>query len=71
MTGKPNCSGGKRAGAGPPIRKWTLRTGDTLATWEQVTGGAQAPGRLATIEVVSRTVLIIRMDDGTEIKLVR
>lgn len=72
MTGKPQRSGGKRAGAGPPIRKWTLRSGDTLAAWEQQTDGPQiGAGRLATIEVQSRNVLVVKFDDGTEIKLVR
>jgi hypothetical protein len=71
MTGKPQRSGGKRVGAGPPIRKWTLRTGDVMAAWEQQDGSQIGAGRLATIEVKSRNVLVVKFDDGTEIKLVR
>ena len=53
------------------MRTWRLRTGDTLAAWEHLDGKQVGLGRLAEILIVSRNVLIIRLDDGTEIKLVR
>lgn len=71
MAGKPGKSGGKREGAGAPVRTWRLRTGDTLAAWEHLDGQQVGLGRLAEILIVSRNVLVIRLDDGTEIKLVR
>ena len=71
MTGKPGRSGGTRQGAGAPVRTWRLRTGDTLAVWEHTDGKQVGLGRLAEILIISRNVLVIRLDDGTEIKLVR
>lgn len=72
MTGKPKRSGGARPGAGRPVESWRLRNGDTLAVWEIGDDGKQiGMGRIATVNVRSRTVLYISLDDGTEIKLVR
>jgi len=39
--------------------------------WEHLDGQQVGLGRLAEILIVSRNVLVIRLDDGTEIKLVR
>jgi hypothetical protein len=71
MAGKPGRSGGRRPGAGRPPQSWRLRNGDTCAAWETQDGKQVGIGRLATVLVVSRSVLVIRLDDGTEIKLVR
>lgn len=72
MTGQPGRSGGKRQGAGRPVESWRLKNGDTLAVWETGDDGKQiGAGRVATVNVGSRTVLYISLDDGTEIKLVR
>jgi len=71
MAGKPGKSGGKRKGAGAPVRTWRIRNGDTLAAWEHQDGKQVGLGRLAKILIISRDVLVIRLDDGTEFKLVR
>ena len=72
MAGKPGRSGGKRDGSGRPVESWRLRSGDTLAVWETDDKGNQiGTGRLAIVNVGSRTVLYISLDDGTELKLVR
>lgn len=71
MAGKPGKSGGKREGAGAPVRTWRIRNGETLAAWEHLGGQQVGLGRLAEILIISRNVLVIRLDDGTEIKLVR
>lgn len=72
MTGKPGRSGGARPGAGRPVESWRLRNGDTLAVWEIDDDGKQVgAGRTAIVNVGSRIVLYITLDDGTEIKLVR
>lgn len=42
-----------------------------MAAWQTRNDQYDGPGRLAAIEIKSRNVLIIRLDDGTEIKLVR
>ena len=52
--------------AGRKPRTWTLKQGDTLALWV-----GSASGNMATVNVSSRSVLYLRLDDGTEIKLVR
>lgn len=71
MAGKPGRSGGKRDGAGRKPESWRLHDGDVLAAWETLDGHQVGLGRLATVQVVSRSVMVIRLDDGTEIKLVR
>ena len=72
MAGKPGRSGGTRPGAGRPPQSWRLQQGDTCAAWEISQDGKQVGmGRLATVEIVNRSVLYIRLDDGTQIKLVR
>lgn len=71
MAGKPGRSGGPRPGAGAKVRTWRIKNGDTLAVWEHTDGKQVGLGRLAEILIVSRNVLVIRLDDGTEIKLVR
>ena len=61
-----------RQGAGRPVEIWRLRQGDTLAVWETGDDGKQVgTGRTAIVNVGSRTVLYISLDDGTELKLVR
>ena len=71
MAGKPGRSGGARPGAGRPPQSWRLKDGDTCAAWEFQDGRQIGLGRLATVQIKSRTILVIRLDDGTEIKLVR
>lgn len=71
MAGKPGRSGGPRPGAGAKVRTWRIKNGDTLTAWEHLGGQQVGLGRLAEILIVSRNVLVIRLDDGTEIKLVR
>jgi hypothetical protein len=72
MAGKPGRSGGKRPGAGRPVESWRLKNGDALAVWETDDNGKQVgTGRMAIVNIGSRTVLYISLDDGTEIKLVR
>ena len=72
MTGKPGRSGGARSGSGRKPQSWRLRTDDELLAQELDTTGKPAKmPRLAPIEVESRTVLIVHMDDGTDLRLVR
>jgi hypothetical protein len=72
MAGKPGRSGGPRPGAGAPVRTWRLRNEDFLAVWEEDPDGQQiGAGQLAQVRVVSRTLLIITLHDGSQLKLVR
>ena len=72
MTGKPGRSGGARSGSGRKPQSWHLRNDDQLLAQElDATGKPASMPRLATIEVESRTVLVIHLDDGTDIRLVR
>ena len=72
MAGKPGKSGGRREGAGAKVRTWRLRNEDFLAVWEKDPDGQQiGADRLAQVRVVSRTVLIITFQDGSQLKLVR
>jgi len=72
MAGAKGRSGGTRTGAGRPVESWRLKNGDTLAVWETGDDGKQiGTGRMAIVNIGSRTVLYISLDDGTEIKLVR
>jgi hypothetical protein len=64
MTGKPGRSGGSRPGAGPPFKKVTLRQGDT---WVVMSPTPQT----ATVEVLNRNTVVLKLDDGAIIKLVR
>lgn len=70
MAGTPSHSGGKRPGAGRPIASRTLRTGQQLLMHEQNTDGTfYAMGELLTVEIVSRTKLILKREDGGQIIL--
>ena len=71
MAGKPGRSGGARPGAGPKFKSWTLKQGAILAAFETQDGNRVGMGRMATVHVESRNVMILRCDDGTELKLVR
>lgn len=72
MAGKPGKSGGRREGAGAKVRTWRLRNEDFLAVREKDPDGQQiGADRLAQVRVVSRTVLIITFQDGSQLKLVR
>lgn len=64
MAGKPGRSGGSRPGAGPPFKSVTLRQGDTWIVM------APTP-QTAIVEVLNKNTVILRMDDGSIIKLAR
>jgi len=69
MAGTPGRSGGKRPGAGAPVRTRKLSTGQKLLYHETTADGGFTLGGLVTVEVVSRTKIIIRHDDGSAIIL--
>ena len=64
MSGKPGRSGGSRPGAGPPFKTVTLRQGDTWIVM------APTP-QTATVEVLNRNTVVLKMNDGSIIKLAR
>lgn len=65
MTGKPGRSGGKREGAGRPVQTRTLRTGEQLLYHEHdANNNPTAMPCIATVEVVSRTKMILHLDDS-------
>lgn len=70
MTGKPGRSGGSRPGAGRPVQTRTLRTGQQLLYHEETADGRPTamPG-MATVEIISRTKIVLHMDDGSQIIL--
>lgn len=72
MPGTKGRSGGARPNSGPKLQSWRLHTDDELLAQELDANGKPASmPRLATIEVESRTVLVIHLDDGTDLRLVR
>jgi hypothetical protein len=71
MAGKPGRSGGTRPGAGPKFKSWRLENGAILAAFETADGKRVGMGRMATVHVENRNVMILKLDDGTELKLVR
>lgn len=66
MSGTKEHSGGKREGAGRPVISRTLRTGQRLLIHERDAAGNPALGDMATVEIVSRTKIILRHDNGEE-----
>lgn len=70
MPGTKGHSGGKREGAGPPVKNFTIRLGQKYATWQHFPDG-QLPGRRATVVEVSRSKCIIEFDDGERLTLIR
>ena len=72
MTGKPGRSGGARSGSGRKPQSWRLCNNDEMLAQElDASCKPVKMPRLATIEVESRTVLVIHLDDGTDLRLVR
>jgi hypothetical protein len=71
MAGKPGRSGGTRPGAGPKFKSWRLAQGAVMALYETLDGKPTASTRIATVQVIDRNVMILELDDGTELKLVR
>ena len=73
MPGTKGRSGGSRPNAGRKPQSWRLRAGDQMLAQElyTATGKAASLTRLATVEIESRTILVIHLDDGTDIRLVR
>jgi len=70
MTGKPGRSGGKREGAGRPVQTRTLRTGMQLLYHELTADNRPLDlGEMVTVEVVSRTKIILRRENGAQITL--
>lgn len=70
MSGKPGRSGGKRPGVGPKVKTRTLRTGQQLLYHEYTADNMLAGmGDLVTVEIVSRTKIILRHADGSTITL--
>jgi hypothetical protein len=68
MAGTPGHSGGKRAGAGRPPQTRTLRSGQQILVHEADTNGNyRAPGDMATVEVVSRTMLVLHLRESGKI----
>jgi hypothetical protein len=66
MAGTPGRSGGKRPGAGPKVKTRTLRTGQQLLCHEMTADNTPVGiGDLVTVEIVSRTKIILRHDDGS------
>ncbi len=73
MPGAKGRSGGKREGAGPPVRTWTLKNGQAnFILWETNPQGQRVNiGDQATIEVVDRMTLKINLSDGTIYTILR
>lgn len=71
MTGKPGRSGGQRAGAGRPVASWRLRQGENFVVHETHDGRACGLTKLATVKIKSRSTLLLELDDGTTIRLMR
>ena len=73
MPGTKGHSGGARPNSGPKLRSWRLRAGDQMLAQEiyAETGKAASMTRLATVEVESRTILVIHLDDGIDLRLLR
>lgn len=70
MTGKPGRSGGSRPGAGRPVATRTLHTGMQLLYHEtDNTGRPTVMPSMATVEIVSRTKIVLHMDNGNQIIL--
>lgn len=70
MAGTPGRSGGKRPGAGRPVATRTLRTGQRLL-YNEFTADGQFVDTfgMVTVEVISRTKIILKHDNGTEFVL--
>jgi hypothetical protein len=69
MSGTPGRSGGKRPGAGPKVKTRTLRTGQQLLCHEMTADNQPTMGDLVTVEIISRTKIVLRHDDGSAIVL--
>jgi hypothetical protein len=65
MAGTKGKSGGKREGAGRPVETRTLRTGQQLLYHEHdASDNPTAMPCMATVEVVSRTKIILHLDNS-------
>jgi hypothetical protein len=70
MSGKPGRSGGRREGAGRPPKTRTLRTGTQLLYhYHAADGSIGEMPQMATVEVVSRTLIRLRLESGESISL--
>lgn len=67
MPGTPGRSGGKRPGAGRPVESRTLHTGQRILYHEFTADDHPVDvGGMVTVEIISRTKLILRHENGTQ-----
>lgn len=71
MSGAKGKSGGARSGAGRPQSTKRIAIGDSFAAVRHYPDGGFEMLPIATISEVGRTLIVITLSDGGEIRLAR
>lgn len=70
MSGQKGRSGGKRPGAGAPVRTVTLRIGDKFAVHQRTDAGPTL-GALGVVTKLTRNQIEVTCDDGVTLVMLK